>query len=353
MGRARLRDLGITIGRMPPGAYNAITDVPGVLVGHRTLVYDRPRITRTGVTMIVPREGAIWTDYAFAGYHSFNGNGEMTGIPWIEESGLLGSPIGITNTYAVGIVRDALVAYAIAHGYSHRFHLPVVAETFDGFLNDIEAFPVSREHALEALAAAHGGPVEEGNVGGGTGMRCHGCKGGIGTSSRLVDSPSGRYTIGALVQANYGRLRDLRIDGVPVGMELERRQASSSDPKGSIIVVIATDAPLLAVQCARLARRATAGLARVGGMGFNSSGDLFLAFATGNHMPDPPAGPYDLKMIPHEHLDPFFEAVAEAVEESILNALTAAETMEGRRGTVHALPLDEVQRIMARHRPRA
>ena len=349
MGRARLRHLRIVIGHAPPGPHNAITDVPGVLVGHRTLITDTPRITRTGITMVVPREG-IWTDYAFAAYHSFNGNGEMTGIPWIDESGLLGSPIGITNTYAVGIVRDALIAYAVEHGYSHRFHLPVVAETYDGFLNDIDAFPLTQHHALEALAAAHSGPVEEGNVGGGTGMRCHGFKGGIGTASRVIDSPSGRYIVGVLVQANYGRMRHLRVDGVPVGRELER-VGDQAEPRGSIIVIVGTDAPFQSTQCARLARRATVGLARVGGMGFNSSGDLFLAFATGNSLPSPPTGPYTVRMVPDEHIDPFFEGVAEAVEESILNALTAAETMTGLHGTVEALPLDELQRIMRRYRP--
>ena len=337
MGRARLRDLGLTIGRMPPGPLNAITDVPGVLVGHRTVIRDTPRVTRTGVTMVVPREGSIWTDYAFAGYHSFNGNGEMTGIPWIEESGLLGSPIGITNTYAVGIVRDALVGYAVEHGYSHRFHLPVVAETFDGYLNDIDAFPLTREDAFAALTAARGGP---------------GWKGGIGTSSRHVEVPGGAYTVGALVQANYGRRHHLRVDGVPVGRELEAG-ADAVEPRGSIIVIIATDAPLLAVQCRRLAQRATAGLARAGGLGFNSSGDLFLAFATGNHVREPAEGPYTLQMLPHAHLDPFFEGTAEAVEEAILNALCAAETMRGYQGTVEAIPLEALVEIVGRHRPPA
>lgn len=354
MPRARARDLGIAIGRLPPGPHNAITDVPGVLVGHCTVIHDEPVVARTGVTVIVPREGAIWTDHAFAGVFLFNGNGEMTGIPWIEESGLLGSPIGLTNTYAVGVVRDALIAHAVERGYSHRFHLPVVAETFDGWLNDIDAFPVTATHAQEALAAASGGPVPEGNVGGGTGMRCHGFKGGIGTASRVVDVPAGRYTVGVLVQANYGRMRDLRIDGVPVGRLLEPRwggtQPPGTRPEGSIIMVIATDAPLLPVQCRRLARRAVVGLARAGGLGYNSSGDLVVAFATGNHIPvDSPPSRYDLGMIPHPHLDTFFEAVADATEESILNALTRAETMTGKRGTVHALPLDEVKEILAQY----
>jgi D-aminopeptidase len=352
MGRARLRDLGVTIGRLPPGPLNAITDVPGVLVGHRTLIADAPRVIRTGITMIVPRNGAVWTNYAFAGTCSFNGNGEMTGLPWLDESGLLGSPIGITNTYSVGIVRDALIGFAVEHGYSHRFHLPVVSETFDGFLSDIDAFAVTREHAYEALAAAAGGRVPEGNVGGGTGMRCHGFKGGIGTASRVVEVLSCRYTVGVLVQANYGRMPHLRIDGVPVGRELEAsREENPKEPKGSIIVIAGTDAPLIPTQCGRLARRATVGLAHVGGHGFNSSGDLFLAFATGNELPAPPSRPYALTMIPHEHIDPFFEAVAEATEESILNALTAAETMTGFKGTVEALPLDEVRTILARYRP--
>jgi len=350
MGRARVRDLGITIGRLSTGPLNAITDVPGVLVGHRTLIADSPRILRTGVTVIVPRNGAIWTNYAFAGTHSFNGNGEMTGLPWLHESGQLGSPIAITNTYSVGIVRDALIGYAVEHGYSHRFHLPVVSETFDGFLNDIDTFSITRQHVDEALAAATGGPVPEGNVGGGTGMRCHGFKGGIGTSSRVVEVLGGRYTVGVLVQANYGRIPHLRVDGVPVGREIEENRGGP-EPKGSIIVIVGTDGPLIPTQCTRLARRATVGLARVGGHGFNTSGDLFLAFSTGNDLPAPPAGPYTITMIPHEHIDPFFEAVAEATEESILNALTAAETMTGLRGTVEAMPLDEVRRIVARYRP--
>jgi D-aminopeptidase len=352
MGRARVRDLGITIGRLPTGPFNAITDVPGVLVGHRTLIADTPAVIRTGITVIVPRGGAIWTNYAFAGTYSFNGNGEMTGLPWLRESGQLGSPIAITNTYSVGIVRDALIAYAVEHGYSHRFHLPVVSETFDGFLSNIDTFPITREHLYEALAAAAGGPVAEGNVGGGTGMRCHGFKGGIGTSSRVIAVLGTSYTVGVLVQANYGRMPHLRVDGVPVGREIESGRDGACEPKGSIIVIVATDAPLIPTQCDRLARRATVGLARVGGHGFNSSGDLFLAFATGNDLPAPPTAPYAITMIPHEHIDPFFEAVAEAAEESILNALTAAETMTGFRGTVEALPLDDVREIVDRYRPR-
>jgi D-aminopeptidase len=297
----------------------------------------------------VPRDGAIWTDFAFAGYFSFNGNGEMTGLPWLEESGFLVSPIGITNTHAVGVVRDALVAWAVEHGMCDRFVLPVVAETCDARLNDIDAFHVTQAHAYEALAAAKSGPVAEGSVGGGTGMICHGFKGGIGTSSRVVECPSGRYAVGALVQANHGSALDLRVDGVPVGRELAR-QREKGYTDGSIIIIIATDAPLLPVQCKRLARRATVGLARAGGMGHNGSGDIFLAFATGNHIPIKPAAPLDLKMLPHEQINPFFDAVAEAVEESILNSMTASETMTGVNGnTVHGLPLDQLQEIMAKY----
>jgi D-aminopeptidase len=353
MGRARLRDLGITIGQLAPGPRNAITDVPGVLVGHRTLIADDPRVVRTGVTMIVPRGGEIWRDFAFAGAHTFNGCGEMTGVAWIEESGMLETPIGITNTHAVGVVRDALVAYGVGHSHVARFTLPVVAETYDGWLNDIDAFSVTQADALGALEAASEAGAVEGNVGGGTGMRCHGFKGGIGTASRLIEVPERRYTVGALVQANYGAMRHLRIDGVPAGRELAPSWGLQDTPAipGSIIVILATDAPLLPTQCRRLAQRATIGLGRVGGMGHNSSGDLFLAFATGNHLAAVPPAAYDLRMLPNGHLDLFFEGVADAVEESILNALVAAETMRGFRGTLQALPLEEVRTIMARYRP--
>ena len=351
MGRARLRDLGISIGRLPPGPLNAITDVSGVLVGHCTLVWDAPRIARTGVTMVVPRSGAIWEDRTFAGHHSFNGNGEMTGLLWLEESGMLDGPIGITNTHAVGVVRDAIVAFGVERGYVQSFMLPVVAETYDGWLNDIGAFHVTRDHAFQALSAAREGAVAEGNVGGGTGMRCHEFKGGIGTSSRRIELPDRQYVVGALVQANYGRMADLRVDGAPVGRELAAiLEPADRGDSGSIIVILATDAPLLPGQCRRLAQRATVGLARAGGFGFNSSGDIFLAFATGNHLPVRPVKSVDLRMLPNEQMDPFFQGAAESVEEAILNALTAAETMTGFRGTCPALPLAEVQAIMRRYR---
>ncbi len=356
MPRARLRDLGITIGRMPTGRYNAITDVDGVLVGHTTLIHDSPRIARTGVTVVVPREGDIWKDNAFCGCFSFNGNGEMTGIPWIEESGLLGSIIGITNTHQVGLVRDALVEYAVDNGYAERWLLPVVAETYDGFLSDIDAFHVAKEHVSQTIASASSGVPAEGCVGGGTGMICHDFKGGIGTSSRLVETKSGRFTVGALVQANYGygARADLRVDGVPVGREIGPEvtpvPGGTDAGGGSIIIIVATDAPLLPIQCQRLAKRATVGLSRAGGSGHNGSGDIFLAFSTGNHV-TATGEPLDVRMLPLGQIDPLFDATAEAVEESIINALTSAETMTGLNGrTAHALPLDELERVMSKYR---
>ena len=356
MARAKLRDLGITIGTFPTGPYNAITDVPGVWVGHCTLIYDEPRVARTGVTVIMPREGMIWADNAFAGSFSFNGCGEMTGLPFIEEFGLLTAPIALTNTNQVGLVHQAIVEYGVGKRSAFVFKLPVVAETYDGWLNDIDAFHLDRSHVFSALDSAASGPVAEGNVGGGTGMICHEFKGGIGTASRVVEVRGGRYTVGVLVQANYGDRSTLRVDGVPVGREISPGHTPTPWPaprtSGSIIVVLATDAPLLPVQCKRLARRATVGLARAGGVGHNSSGDIFLAFATGNHLPAESQTPLDLKMLPHQQLNPFFDAVAEAVEEAILNALAAAETMTGFQGrTAYALPLDELQKVMAKYRP--
>lgn len=341
----RLRDLGISIGRLPTGQFNAITDVSGVLVGHATVIEDSPTMVRTGVTMILPRNNKIWTNYAFCGWQSFNGNGEMTGIPWIEESGMLGSPVGITNTHQVGMVRDALVHYGVEAGVVDGFHLPVVAETYDGWLSDIDSFRLTESDVRAAIAGAAGGPVAEGSVGGGTGMICHEFKGGIGTSSRVVDLPMHTYTVGVLVQANYGSRHDLRVDGVPVGraVSYDRVPAPWPAPErdGSIIVIVATDAPLMSDQCRRLARRATVGLARAGGTGNNGSGDIFLSFATGNSLAAGQSSPYELKMLPHEMLNELFVAVADATEEAILNALCAAETMTGFQGrTAHALPLD-------------
>lgn len=347
MNRKRLRELGITIGKFPTGTWNAITDVSGVRVGQTTLIHDEPRVARTGVTLIVPRDGNIWEDHCFAGYHRFNGNGEMTGLMWVEEAGVLTTPIGITNTHQVGLVRDVLVEYGRTRPQAARWMLPVVAETYDGILNDIDAFHLQREHVLAALENAHGGAVDEGNVGGGTGMRCHEFKGGTGTSSRVVHIEKESYTVGVLVQANYGVMELLRVDGVPVGNELARRRASKqSSEQGSIIIVIATDAPLIPTQCTRLAQRATVGLGNVGGHGGNTSGDLFFAFATGNSIPRDAKQPIPLNMLPNDSINSLFDATVEAVEEAILNALTAAETMRGFQGTIEALPLDELREIM-------
>ena len=352
MSRQRLRELGFTIGRHRTGVHNAITDVDGVLVGHRTVVHDEPRVARTGVTVVVPRSGEGSADLCFAGMHSFNGNGEMTGSHWLEESGLLSGPIGITNTHQVGMVRDALVLHEITTRPEATWCLPVVAETYDGFLNDIAAFHLTPADVAAALADASTGPVAEGNVGGGTGMICHGFKGGIGTSSRVVDTGAGEFTVGVLAQANYGAREMLRLDGRHVG---ERIDASivplPTDPStadsGSIIVVIATDAPLLADQCKRLARRATVGLARVGGTGANSSGDIFIAFSTGNRVTADAAAPIAVATMPLEHITPLFNATADAVEEAIWNALCAAETMTGFRArTVYAIPLDGLSDLL-------
>lgn len=352
MTRPRLRDLGIALGAFPPGPDNAITDVPGVWVGHTTVVRDEPQVVRTGVTMVVPRENRVWEDYCFAGWFRFNGNGELTGLPWLEESGMLGSPVAITNTNQVGLVRDALERYAADQGVREGFFLPVVGETWDGWLSDINAFPLTEEDALAALRSAGPGPVAEGNVGGGTGMICHDFKGGIGTSSRRCPAAGDTWTVGALVQANYGDRADLRLDGLPLGRLLGCEVVPCAyhgepNPGGSIIVIVATDAPLLPTQCSRLARRATVGLARAGGVGHNGSGDLFLAFSTGNHLPGGEKR-RRLEMLDHDEMDALFAATAEAVEESILNALCAAETMTGFRGHIaHALPLDAVTRAWA------
>jgi D-aminopeptidase len=352
MPRLRLRDLGITIGEYPTGQHNAITDVPDILVGHATLIYDEPRVARTGVTVVAPRGGDVYHDQCYGAYHSFNGNGELTGVHWLEESGLIGGPIAITNTHQVGLVRDALVDYEIQKHPESQWLLPIVAETYDGWLNDINAFHLTKDDVFAALGNAQGGPVAEGNVGGGTGMICHEFKGGIGTASRVVTTPSGRFTIGALVQANYGARRHLRVNGVPVGRLIDTEQVPSyrQRPKadGSIIIVVATDAPLLPHQCKRLAQRATVGLARVGGTGYNGSGDIFLAFATGNHLPVAATTPIPLQTLPNQQMDPLFDATAEAVEESILNALCAAKTMTGQSGrTVYELPADRLRAIMA------
>jgi len=342
---ARLRDLGLSIGVGDPGPANAITDVAGVSVGHATVVRDEPRVARTGVTIVNTRPPAERNELCYGGMHSFNGNGEMTGSHWLAESGLLSGPIGITNTHQVGLVRDTLVAEELRRDPDATWLLPIVGETYDGFLNDIDAFHLTVDDVGAAIADAdRDGPVAEGNVGGGTGMVCHEFKGGIGTSSRRVDVADTTYTIGALVQANYGARHLLRLDGRPIGREIGGDVVPHpSDPtvgdSGSIIVIVATDAPLLADQCLRLARRATVGLARTGGTGGNGSGDIFLAFSTHNRVPARAGDAVGVRTLPGGSMTPLFDATAEAVEESIWNALCAAETMTGHLGrTVHAIP---------------
>jgi D-aminopeptidase len=366
--RARARDLGIQIGRLAPGRWNAITDVAGVRVGHTTLISGAGPLVvghgpvRTGVTVVLPRAGNVALDPVFAGYHILNGNGEMTGMAWIEELGVINTPIAITNTHSVGVVRDALIAYDVQHGdgvYESTWSLPVVAETYDGYLSDINGLHVKPEHVFTALDSAASGPVAEGCVGGGTGMICHSFKGGIGTSSRVLDANDGGWTVGALVQANYGGRALLRVDGVPVGREIPVSEVPApgvpgAENAGSIIVVLATDAPLLPSQCRRLAQRATIGLARMGGIGANSSGDIFVAFATGNtelYDPGDAAEPVTLRMLRNDAMTPLFEAAADATEEAILNALCMATTTTGIDGRVaHAIPLDRLREVLQNYR---
>jgi D-aminopeptidase len=337
----RARDLGIAIGDLEPGRYDAITDVAGVRVGHTTLI--EGDAIRTGVTVVVPPELPC-----FAGSHRLNGNGELTGLEWIRESGLLTTPIGLTNTHSVGVVHDALVQAAIDDG-NELWSLPVVGETYDGFLNDINGMHITAEHVHAALAAAMDGAVPEGCVGSGTGMICHGFKGGIGTASRRA----GHHTVGVLVQANHGRRARLSIDGVPVGRELGAdRIPTPGNPEGagSIIVVVATDAPLLPHQCERLAQRAALGVGRCGGAGENSSGDLMLCFATGNRGLESTTEPAALTMLPNDTLDPLFYATIDATEEAIVNALLSAETTTGKDGRVAPrLDPDALTEVMRRY----
>jgi D-aminopeptidase len=364
----RARELGITIGTLAPGEHNAITDVPGLKVGHATLNRGDGRLrvghgpVRTGVTAVVAHD-EIWERPVFAASHRLNGNGEVTGLEWIRESGTLTTPIGLTNTHSVGAVRDALVREHVrARPAGAMFwSLPVVGETYDGVLNDINGHHVGSEHVSQALTSAAGGPVAEGNVGSGTGMICHEFKGGIGTSSRRLEQPDGGYTVGVLVQANHGRRERLTVNGVPVGRLISTDEIPApAAPEqfaagaGSIIVVIGTDAPLLPHQCARLAQRAALGVARTGGVGENTSGDIFLAFATGNDRLRSVALGEDvpqrvaLEMVPDERMTVMFDAVVEATEESIVNALLAAETMIGRDGVIaHALPARRLVQAMA------
>jgi len=356
--KPRARDLGIPLDGTT-GPFNAITDVAAVEVGHTTLISGDGALQvgvgpiRSGVTAVFPR-GRQSSDPAFAGWFALNGNGEMTGTTWIEESGFLEGPVMITNTHSVGTVRDAVIAWQVRNNKGFQpWSLPVVAETWDGFLNDANGFHVKPEHAVQALESARSGPVAEGNVGGGTGMICYQFKGGIGTSSRK----SGDYTVGVLVQANFGLRRQLRVAGVPVGVEITEdipiaslETDFRSGDAGSIIIVIATDAPLLSHQLKRLARRAGLGVARTGGIAGNGSGDIFIAFSTANPGVARPGGLAQLTMLPNDQITPLFEATVQATEEAIFNALVAAETMTGVDShRVIAIPHERLREVMKKY----
>lgn len=352
--KPRARELGIPFEGLP-GPLNAITDVGGVEVGHSTIISGAGELqvgvgpVRTGVTAILPR-GKQSSEPVFAGWFSLNGNGEMTGTTWVEESGFLEGPVLITNTHSVGTVRDAVIKWQVRQGHQYQpWSLPVVAETYDGGLNDINGFHVKEKHVFEALESAQAGPVREGNVGGGTGMICHGFKGGIGTASRKLDENRGGYTVGVLVQCNYGSRRQLRIAGVPVGREITEDLIGSRE-RGSIIIVIATDAPLLPHQLKRLARRASLGLARNGSISGNGSGDIFIAFSTANPGAAKRTGIVSLTMLPNNRISRLFAATVEATEEAIINALVAAETMTGvNNRKVIALPHERLRQVLKQY----
>ena len=370
----RARDLGLSplIGGVP-GSLDAITDVAGVEVGHTTLISGEGKLVRgqgpvrTGVTIVHPR-GKSSDDPVFGAWFTLNGNGEMTGTTWLQESGFLEGPIGITNTHSVGVMRDTILEWQAGKPGLQPWGLPVVAETYDGTLNDINGFHVKPSHTIAALEGAKGGPVLEGNVGGGTGMVCHQFKGGIGTASRVLDVAQGGYTVGVLVQCNYGARRDLRVAGVPVGQEVPDllpcrvtgNPASSpqlppcdtaprpgpgggAEEMGSIIVIVATDAPLLPHQLKRVATRVSLGVGRMGGIGGNSSGDIFVAFSTANPKAAKAKGVEPVTMLPNDRINPIFQATVQATEEAIVNALLAARTMTGANGArVYALPEDRL-----------
>jgi L-aminopeptidase/D-esterase-like protein len=359
--KPRARDLGVPFDGTP-GPWNAITDVVGVEVGYSTIIRGDGKLiagkgpVRTGVTAIFPK-GKKFRDRVFGAWFTLNGNGEMTGTTWLEESGSIGCPILITNTHSVGVVRDAVIEWGArqgsSEGYSGDFSLPVVAETWDGFLNDINGFHVTKEHAFEAMDKASTGQIAEGNVGGGTGMIAHGFKGGTGTSSRKLDEKSGGYTVGVLVQANYGSRELLRIAGVPVGKEIQEpkpERGKPDDGSGSIIVVVATDAPLLPHQLKRIVTRVALGVGVMGGRGENSSGDIFIAFSTANPENAKTDGLAQLTMLPNERIGPLFRATVDATEEAIVNAMVAAETMVGRDGNkVPALPHDRLRQVLKKY----
>jgi len=360
-GKKRARNLGVPFDGTP-GPYNAITDVEGVMVGHSTIVTGEGRLVvgkgpiRTGATAILP----IGRDYdpVFAGWSCLNGNGEMTGTTWVEESGFLEGPVMITNTHSVGVVHDAVIEWMNQQKAkdpsitAQSWSLPVVAETYDGRLNDINGFHVKRRHVFEALEGASPGPVEEGNVGGGTGMVCHQFKGGIGTASRRLGDEERGYTVGVLVQANYGSRELLTVAGVPVGREIPDLMPVISEAKGggSIIVVVATDAPLLPHQLKRLARRAPLGISKVGGIGSDGSGDIFIAFSTANPGAHGKMKVSGLRMLSNDRNSQLFLATVQATEEAIVNALVAAETMTGIDGnTVYAIPHDRLVEALRRY----
>lgn len=376
--KPRARELGLSarIGGTP-GPLAAITDVAGVEVGHATIVAGDPPLVvgtgpvRTGVTVVHPR-GAGNPDPVFGAWFTLNGNGEMTGTTWLEESGLLEGPVAITNTHSVGVVRDAILKWQVSRPGLQPWGLPVVAETYDGGLNDINGFHVTDAHAFEALNRATGGRVAEGNVGGGTGMVCHQFKGGIGTASRVLPAIDGGFTVGVLVQCNYGGRPAFRVAGVPVGEEIPdllpctiqptgregerppcddpRDDRAADDDQGSIIVILATDAPLLPHQLKRLATRVSLGVGRMGGYGANSSGDIFLAFSTANAEAGGVRERAQVEMLANARITPLFQATVQATEEAILNALLAAETMEGGNGLrVYALPHDRLMAAMTKY----
>jgi D-aminopeptidase len=355
--KPRARDLGVPFDGTP-GPYNAITDVKGVEVGHTTLISGSGKLkvgegpVRTGVTAVLPR-GKDSLDPVFGGWFTLNGNGEMTGTTWLEDSGFLDGPVMITNTHSVGVVRDAVIAWRVKKAppdqAGYEWSLPVVAETYDGDLNDINGFHVKPEHAWHALDTAHGGAVEEGNVGGGTGMICNEFKGGIGTSSRMLDAKYGGYTVGVLVQCNYGWRSQLRIAGVPVGREIADHKVRDNDV-GSIIVVVATDAPMIPTQLKRLARRVSLGLGRDGSYSGDGSGDIFVAFSTANPGAANSKSMRQITMLPNEQMNPLFLATVQATEEAVINAMVAAETMKGINDfEVIALPHERLREVLRKY----
>jgi L-aminopeptidase/D-esterase-like protein len=355
--KPRARDLGVPFDGTP-GANNAITDVKGVEVGHTTLISGDGKLeigkgpVRTGVTAIHPR-GKNSNDAVFAAWFTLNGNGEMTGTTWVEDSGFLNGPVMITNTHSVGVVRDAVIAWKVKRGSpdmeGYWWSLPVVSETWDGYLNDINGFHVKPEDAWHALDTAHSGAVEEGNVGGGTGMICNEFKGGIGTSSRLLSAKDGGYTVGVLVQCNYGAREQLRIAGINVGREIPEHTVWQKDI-GSIIVVLATDAPLIPTQLKRIAKKISLGLGRDGSYSGDGSGDIFIAFSTANPGAVGTSGIHQIAMVPNDSLDPIFLATVQATEEAVINAMVAAETMTGiNNHKVIALPHDRLREVLKAH----